>query len=84
MYDILPLNYNELTRASTGTGAQQNDVRIVVQPFGNFVVKIAVSPTNTFLGIVEISSSTDFRSSSQRLQSPNFHDVDAYYREKQP
>lgn len=80
----LPLSYSELTKAGTGTGAQMNDVRIVEQPFGNFIVKIAVSSSNAYLGIVEISSHSDFRSPTQRLQPQNFHDVDSFYREKQP
>lgn len=79
--DLLPLNYNELTKTSTGTGAQVPNMRIVEQPIGNFVVKIALSPTNTFLGVVEIRSRSDFRSSSQRHKSPNFHDIESYYKE---
>lgn len=76
-----PLDYSELTKASTGNCAQSTDVRIVEQPIGNFVVKIALSPTNSFLGVVEISSHADFRSPTQRQQPPNFHDVESFYRD---
>jgi len=79
--DLFPPNYSEFIKAGTGTGAQPTDIHIVEQPIGNFVVKIALSPTNTFLGVVEISSHSDFRSQTQRHQSPNYHDVESFYKE---
>lgn len=79
--DLLPLNYSELIKAGTGAGVQPTNMRIVEQPIGNFVVKIALSPTNAFLGVVEVSSHSDFRSPTQRHQAPNYHDVESFYKE---
>jgi hypothetical protein len=70
-----------LTTTSTGSGTQVPNMHVIDYPIGNVVLKIALSPMNTFLGVIEISSQTDFRSSSQRIQSPNFHDVESYYKE---
>lgn len=76
-----PLNYRDLTQSSTGTSTQIPDTRVVECPIGNFIVKVALSPTNEFLGVVEIAARNDFRKQSQRLQAPAFHDVQEFYKE---
>lgn len=67
---------------STGTGQGEGLARRVVRvPFGQFVISVALSEKNEFLGIVEVSVNEDFRSLRQRLHGVNVHDVDEFYKE---
>jgi hypothetical protein len=73
-------NYIALTANSTGTGAQVDKVRFLDCAIGDCVVKVALSPNNEFLGVVEVAAKKDFQSSGQR-QGSGFHDVNAFYKD---
>jgi hypothetical protein len=80
--DLSQFSYHNLSKEGTGTAADVGENRIVDYPFGQYQIRVLVSPNNEFLGILEIGVSRDFRSTQAKIAGTGFHDVEAYYREE--
>lgn len=64
----------------TGEMAEQN-FKVISVPFGNYVVKIRVTPRNEFIDIVEIGVSKSFLSLRKKLATRGTHNVSDLYEE---
>ncbi|GAI43482.1 unnamed protein product, partial [marine sediment metagenome] len=51
-------------------------------PFDKYLITIKLSPSNEFIGIVEIKVNKDFLSYKQKLPPKGFHDVEEFYKEE--
>lgn len=74
-------DYDTLKDKGTGSHAEFDDYKIIVYPFGRYHIKIKVTPSNEFIGIVEVGVNKDFLSYKQKIASSGEHDVDEFYRE---
>jgi hypothetical protein len=74
-------DYDTLKDQGTGSHAESNDYKIIVYPFDRFHIKIKLTPSNEFIGIVEVGINKDFLSYKQKIASSGEHDVDEFYRE---
>jgi len=65
-----------------GTGREESEEYIEkVYPFDKYEITVRLSPTNEFIGIVEVKVNKDFLSYKQKSTSKGSHDVEKYYRE---
>ena len=67
-----------------GTGSHHLETRIVTYPFERYEIKVELTPSNEFIGIVEVSVNKRFLSYRQKLTSwgsQGFHDTEDFYRE---
>lgn len=66
-----------------GTGAHEKpvDSEVIFYPFGRYEIGVELTPTNEFIGIVEVRINKEFLSYKQKMASRGFHDVDEFYPE---
>ncbi|MEK9137488.1 MAG: hypothetical protein AAB393_10230 [Bacteroidota bacterium] len=69
------------TDQGTGTARDAGDFVVVTCVFDRYEIKVKLTPTNQFVGIVEVKINKDFLSHRQRLGARNYLDVEEYYRE---
>jgi hypothetical protein len=81
IYDIKDIDYDTLRNQGTGGHLDQENNRIIEYPFGKYLVKVLVTSSNEFIGIVELQINKDFRSYKQKISNVGFHDVDEFYQE---
>lgn len=74
-------DYNNLKNQGTGSHGDVDDFKIISYPFDKYQIKIKLTPTNEFIGIVEVKINKDFLSHKQKTTLRGFHDVDEFYRE---
>jgi len=74
-------DYNNLKNQGTGSHGDIDDFKIIPYLFGKYQIKIKLTPTNKFIGIVEVKINKDFLSYKQKTTLRGFHDVDEFYRE---
>jgi hypothetical protein len=74
-------DYDTLKDQGTGSHAKSDDYKIIVYPFERYQIKIKVTPSNEFIGIVEVGFNKDFLSHKQKIASSGGHDVEEFYRE---
>jgi len=74
-------DYEKLKNQGTGSQGRTQDDKIIVFPFGKYQIKIKFSPTNEFIGIVEVKINKDFLSHKQKATPRGYHDVDEFYPE---
>lgn len=72
-------DYDTLKNQGTGSHAKSDDYKIIVYPFDRYQIKIKVTPSNEFIGIVEVGINKDFLSHEQKIASSGGHDVDEFY-----
>lgn len=72
--------YENLKNEGTGREVSE-EYKERVYPFDKYEIKVRLSPTNEFIGIVEVKVNKDFLSYKQKSTSKGFHDVEEYYRE---
>jgi len=53
----------------------------IIYNFEKYEIKIQLSDTNEFIGIIEIKVNQSFLNYQQKLKSAGFHDVDDMYSE---
>jgi len=80
--DDFILNYQKLARQGTGSAAGTADYKIIDYPFGRYQVRVVVTPTNEFVGILEIKLNQDFRTYREKIAGAGFHDVEEFYRDR--
>lgn len=74
-------DYSNPKDQGTGSHNESDDYKIIVYPFDKYQIKVKLTPTNEFIGIVEIKINREFLSHKQKMASKGFHDVDEFYRE---
>lgn len=74
-------NYNTLKNQGTGGRDKPEDYKTIIYPFDKYQIKIKLSSSNEFIGIIEVKINKEFLSYKQKIASQNFHDVDRFYRE---
>jgi len=77
--DIGKYDYATFTQDATGRGGKAEDYRIISYPFDKYEIKVKVSPSNEFLGVVEVGVNKDFLSQKQKISIKGYHDVDQFY-----
>ncbi len=71
------------TSVITGEDIQLENYKVIDYSVGKYTVKVCLSPTNEFLGIVEVAVTADFRSYEQRSARLGVHEIDEFYREQE-
>jgi hypothetical protein len=74
-------DYKNLKNRGTGSHGDIDDFKIIPYPFDKYQIKVKLTPTNEFIGIVEVGINKDFLSYKQKTTLRGFHDVDEFYRE---
>lgn len=67
---------------STGSHSSEETKRIVY-PFGKYEIKVELTYSNKFVGIIEVKVNKDFLSYSQKIASTKVHDVDEFYKDEE-
>ena len=75
------LDYEKLRKTGTGSHDLFDDYKIIVYPFDKYQIKIKLTPTNEFIGIMEVKINKKFLSHKQKMISKGYHDVAEFYRE---
>lgn len=68
----------------TGSHGFANEFKILPYKFGKYQIKVKLTHSNEFLGIVEIGIDKDFLSHKQKIISQDFVDVSKDYPEDPP
>jgi hypothetical protein len=66
---------------TTGSREKRTPYKLEVCPFDKYEVVVRLSPTNEFLGIVEVRINKDFLSFKEKTLPKGYHDVDEFYKE---
>ena len=67
-------------QGTAGVGEGQ-DCRIISYPFDRYEIKVKLTPSGQFIGVIEVKVNKSFLSHRQRIGSQSYLDVDEYYRE---
>jgi hypothetical protein len=54
-------DYNNLKNQGTGSHGDIDDFKIIPYPFGKYQIKIKLTPTNKFIGIVEVKINKEIK-----------------------
>ena len=67
-----------------GTGNKEifDQFKLIEYFFERYIVKIVLTPSNKFLGIIEVKVNKDFRSYEQKIRSQVYHDEDELYQDE--
>ena len=76
-------NYGNFRNQGTGGYDLPDDYKIIIYPFDKYEIKIKLTPSNEFIGIIEIKVNKEFLSHKQKITSKGFHDVDEFYLEEE-
>jgi predicted component of type VI protein secretion system len=79
--DFQENDYDNLKNQGTGSHEALDEYKIVLYPFDKYQIKIKLTRSNEFIGIVEVKVNKDFLSYKQKTTLRGFHDVDEFYRE---
>ena len=74
-------DYNNIKNQGTGSHEKLDDYEIIIYPFDKYQIKIKLSPSNEFIGIVEVKVNKEFLSHRQKITSQGFLDVEEFYQE---
>lgn len=74
-------DYDTLKNQGTGESGEPTDHKIIVYPFEKYEIKIMLTASNEFIGIVEVKINKDFLSQRERASAKGFHDVEKFYPE---
>lgn len=77
------ITYENLKKEGTGNHEvpkKPKEYKEVVYPFDKYEIRVRLSHTNEFIGIVEVKVNKDFLSYKQKITSKGFHDVEEFYR----
>jgi hypothetical protein len=81
VYSNEDFDYTTLRNRGTGGREAPENYKLVVYPFGRYLITIKLSLNNEFIGIEEVKVNKDFLSYKQKIPSKGFHDVEEFYRE---
>jgi len=76
-------NYGNFRNQGTGGYDLPDDYKIIIYPFDKYEIKIKLTPSNEFIGIIEIKVNKEFLSYEQKITPKGFHDVDEFYPEEE-
>jgi len=79
--DTKEYGYGSFIKQATGSAGEGEDYKIIPYPFDKYEIKVKVSPSNQFMGIIEVKINKDFLSHKQRMGIQTSLDVDEFYRE---
>lgn len=79
--DARQYGYGDFIRQATGSSSEGEDYKVISYPFDKYEIKVKVSPSNQFMGIIEVKINKDFLSHKQRMGIQTYLDVDEFYRE---
>lgn len=67
----------------TGTGSHEkfDNYKIITYPVGKYEIKVKLSLTNEFIGVVEVKVNQSFLSYKEKVTPKGYHDVEEFYRE---
>ncbi len=68
-----------------GTGSKidlDEETKIIEYPFDRYLIKVELTSSNEFLGIIEIKINRDFRSFRQIISKENYHKEEDLYLEE--
>lgn len=71
--------YDSFIKQATGSLSKGEEYRIISYPFDKYEIKVKISSSNEFLGIVEVGVNKDFVSQKQKMSIKGYHDVDQFY-----
>ncbi|MBL7135471.1 MAG: hypothetical protein ISS81_02620 [Candidatus Marinimicrobia bacterium] len=74
-------DYDNLRKQGTGSLEVFDDYKIILYPFDKYQIKIKLTPSNEFIGIIEVKVNKGFLSYKQKISTKGYHDVDEFYRE---
>lgn len=74
-------DYNNIKNQGTGSLEKFDDCKIILYPFDKYQIKIKLTPSNEFIGIIEIKVNKEFLSHKQKITSQGFLDVEEFYKE---
>jgi hypothetical protein len=74
-------DYDNLKNQGTGSHEALGDCKIILYPFDKYQIKIKLTPSNEFIGIVEVKVNKEFLSHKQKITSQGFLDVEEFYQE---
>ena len=72
-------DYKILKNYGTGSHASLGQTKIVSYPFGRYRIKVELTPSNEFLGIVEVAVEKDFIAHKKKMMPKGVHDVEEFY-----
>jgi len=72
-------DYDNLKNQGTGSHKELDEYKIILYPFDKYQIKIKLTPSNEFIGIIEVKINKEFLSHKQKITSEGFHDVDEFY-----
>jgi hypothetical protein len=74
-------DYDNLKNQGTGIHERFYDYKIILYPFDKYQIKIKLTHSNEFIGIVEVKVNKEFLSHKQKITSQGFLNVEEFYRE---
>lgn len=74
-------SYNDMQEKGTGSYKDQANCKIVTYPFEKYQIKTQLSPTNEFIGVVEVKINKEFLSHKQKTIAQGFIDSNEDYPE---
>ncbi len=74
-------DYNTFQKQGIGGQDMPEDYKIITYPFDKYQIKIKLTPSNEFIGIIEVKINKEFLFYKQKITSKGFHDVDEFYHE---
>ena len=74
-------DYDKLKNRGTGSHDEPDDYKIIPYTFDKYQIKIKLTPSNEFIGIIEVKINKEFLSYKQKITPKGYHDVDEFYRE---
>jgi hypothetical protein len=74
-------DYDNLKNQGTGIHERLDDYKIILYPFDKYQIKIKLTHSNEFIGIVEVKVNKEFLSHKQKITSQGFLNVEEFYRE---
>ena len=74
-------DYDKFKKQGTGGHDESDDYKTIIYPFDKYQIEVKVTPSNEFIGIIEVKINKDFLSYKQKMALKGYHDVDEFYRE---
>jgi hypothetical protein len=81
MSESTKYNYDTFSQDATGQVGNIEKYKIITFPFGKYEIKVKLTLSNEFLGIIEVGVSKDFISVEQKMNLKGYHDVEKLYEE---
>lgn len=73
--------YEEFIKEGTGSHSDVETFKIIEYPFNQYKIKIKLTPSDEFIGIIEVEINKEFLSHKQKIAIQDYHDVEDFYKE---